>query len=413
MGRNSTSESNNYWNLRGKYESSFFYSIHRATVTAIHVSKGTVDVSIEGNPTSREVTIPLLGLSYPPKNATDDRNFLRTSWGRYIPQKGDILLVGFDSSGNLHAMGYSAVYYDGLGIQDDANEDRGGIGWDSSSGKNIKPGDWDFKSSRNSSLYMGNKAVLSSGPINTSWDKGQNVIASKSGLIQENFGEASESRRGVGRRFILPTDSEETEIPSSRGTTCQELTDVVSYSIAGVASELARTSMGDVIDETLKTPKIGLAAAQPVRYYESFSDIAGLTSVHEKEIDTLGNFVQSSNTATIYRWTTSLSAWSITNLSTTITSTASISLTAPSCVITAPNIQLGSSAATSFAAKGTELITALNTFCIALNTAAVSGATASTGPLEPFKAVWTSVGTAATSLQSSLSTALAIKVKVE
>jgi hypothetical protein len=414
MGRSRPYNHNNYWNVRNKQDTSFYFSIHRARVVDVQIQQGTVSVELEGHPTSRKVLFPLLGLSMPPKQGEDDKFYKKSSWGRYIPQKNDFILVAFDSNGDLHSLGYSAVYYDGFGIYEDQNEDKGGIGWDEVSGKNLKPGDWDFKSARDCNLYLGNKAFIKSGPLNTTWDKSLNEVSTKSGLIKENFGEASESRRGVARRKILPTDAEETEIISLRGTTAQELTNVVNFSMLGAPVELARHSMGDVIDEMTKQLKVGTAAGQPVRIYEACNDTTGFLTVHEKEIDVLGNVKELSLQATIYQWDTLLANWTINNLTTTINSTTSMTFTTPSCVVNSANIQLGSPAAVSFALKGTEFVSAMNTFLTTMiATCTTAAAVVSAGDIVKLAAAWGTLGTQFGVLQANLASMLAKKVKVE
>lgn len=310
---------------RKDQESSFMSSIHRARVSDVHVDKGTVNVVFESLPYSREVTIPLLGLSVPPKSSEDDKNYLRSSWGRYIPQVGDVLMIAFGSDGSAYALGYHAMFYEGMDQFDSANEARGGIGWGVSSGREaLQPGDWDFKSARNSSLYIGNRARLASGPHSITINKPTGDITTITTLLVDLIGEASEIRHGGARRRVLPTDRSETDIRSARGGVAQEINESVKFGGTDPAgTEIVRESIGDVIDEDLFIPMLG-ESGQYVRKFISIKDLMGVMEVYNEKVDTGGNSMIESNLATKFSWNTPLAAWDVTNLSTKIESTSTI-----------------------------------------------------------------------------------------
>lgn len=345
-------------------DATFFSRIHRARVTDVHLEKGTVDVVFDGAPYQREVLIPLLGLSYAPRSTSDgttetaettpvpdlDRERAKsTSWGRYIPQKGDMLIVGFDPRGQIFSLGYHAVFYGGFAYADSVYADSGGIGWGEESGKKLQPGDWDFKSSRNSSIYLGDKAQVSSGPHSILLDKTSGDVTITSGLVQDAYGESSERRKGDARRFVLPTDSAETYIPSiipgNVSKTAQESLDKACYTtLLGVTTELSRIHQGEVIDELTKTPMVpslnpslaplALLTGTGVRMLHSVKDTTGLIDLYISAVDDMGNYGVSAPTATGFVWLTPLSTWQITNSTTTHTSTTSYSLTSNSVTIT-------------------------------------------------------------------------------
>ncbi|MFA5163902.1 MAG: hypothetical protein WC441_05305 [Patescibacteria group bacterium] len=348
MGRNITKK--NYNQLREAQHKAYFSGIHRARVEAVHIDKGTVEVRMDGLPSIREVTIPLLGLSLPYQKDKDDKTYMTSSsWGRYIPQEGDMLLVGFNSNGEAYALGYHAVFYQGMKYLDDQRVDKGGIGWGESSGRSLKPGDWDFKSSRGCSFYMGYDAKLGSGPHSIALNKTQGDVTLTSGLVQTKYGEASTARKGDARRFLLPTDSAETYIfsiiPGNSPKKAQESYDVVKYgSLVGAPIELSRIHHGEVVDETTFTamvPAINtslkplvLLVGTGVRMLHSVKNPSGMVDSYISAIDDLGNYGVSAISATGFQWMTPAATWQIDNLNTIQTSTATYSLTSPAITLT-------------------------------------------------------------------------------
>jgi hypothetical protein len=419
------------------FNAAFFSSIHRARVTDVHIEKGTVDVLFDGVPYTREVLIPLLGLSYPPISTssgttetaeteevaeTESEARLRaisTSWGRYIPQKGDMLLVGFDTNGEAYSLGYHAVFYQGFQYQDSLMADRGGIGWGQDSGKNLQPGDWDFKSSRMGALYLGDKAKLSSGPHSLLLDKTSGDATLTSGLVQDVYGESSIRRKGDARRFLLPTDGNETYIfsiiPGNNTKTAQESLDAAKYStLLGVEVELSRIHHGEVIDELTKTPMVpalnaslaplALLTGTGVRMLHSVKDPTGTIDYYISAVDDLGNYGVSAPLATGFVWSTPLAVWQITNLNTTHTSTGTYSLTANSLSLTSTT-SLALSGATLTAVGSTSVSLTAPTID-ALGTVSL-GATGGSPVLKAdpaFAAAWSTYFTGAAAAWTALNT---------
>jgi len=409
----------NYLLSKQKDNDRFLQCIHRATVTDVHIDKGTVNVEFEDINYSDEVTIPLLGLSMPPKKSESDANELSSSWGRYIPQENDVLLVGFSPNGKLYSLGYHAVFYEGFTQKDTDRESTGGIGWGESSAKKMKPGDWDFKSARNSALYLGDKVKLSSGPHSILVNNSSGDITSKSSLLVGQYGSSSESRKGGARRKILPTDSAETSIYNLQFQVAQESTDVVRSGFPQL--ELTRTSMGDVVDELTFQVMPSLTGGTVVRRLEAVKDPFGITDLYAKKVDDLGNCGIEAPTALLFQWLTPASTWNIVNTTTTIASSTAYNITAPavaftaptSFVVTSPNVQLGSPAAVDFVVKGTTFMTALSAFLAAI---AAAGATnAAIIPPTPIGngAMLVAITTAAAALASALAGTLSLKVKTE
>jgi len=369
----------------------------------------------------------LVGLSAPPSLTEEGKaNFKQASWGRYIPQVGDMMLVAFGANMELYALGYTAVFYPGFDIADEQNETTGGIGWGDISAKEMKPGDWDFKSARNASLYLGEKAKIASGTCSSTYNQSTQDITNTATLHMDKSG-SSTRLFGAVRRFLLPTDSEETYVPSGRGITyAQEHTTSVKWDGIPGGAELARLSMGDVMDDSIPSVMLKLSTfGQPTRRHFSANDFSGLVPVYDEITDCLGNYEVLSVTGTNFMWTTALASWNITNLNTTLNSSAAISLTSGAAmtlnsgaalsltstgntVITAPVTQIGSAAASSPAVKGTEYLAAFNAFLTA-----VVSATAVVGTAPQNATALTAIGAAATALQSLIGNTVSSKVLVE
>jgi len=371
-------------------EKQFFSSIHRARVHDMNIPKGTISVIVEGTRIPRNVLMPLMGLSVDPS----DTEGTQASWGRYIPQRGDMVLVGYDSNGEIYSLGYHATYYKGLDTLDAAREDRGGIGWGEASGMNIKPGDWHYKSARGCQLYLGDKAFLKAGPQSLVFDKKVGDTTLKTLLFLESYGERSECRMGSVKRMVLPTDPEETPIPSAVDPThtAQEWNNVMKRgSLANpLGLEMARTSQGEVIDELTFLPMVvataypGLAQMPPAgftRRLDSVSDDAtGAINMYAKVVDNLGNVGVNATTATMFQWFTPLAEWNVMSLKWSVVAMESIGFTAgttfdviapagtnitsASTTVTSADIKLGGAGAVSFALKGTEFTSALTSYLV-------------------------------------------------
>ena len=327
MGMKGTIPGRNSFETREVAHSTSRSAIHRAKVTEVHIDKGTVSLSFESIPLTAEATFPLLGLSAPVEG--DAANFFNSSWGRYIPQVGDVVLAGFAPNMDIHILGYSAIYYKGFRIKDEDAEGEGGIGWGTVANKQLKPGDWDFRSARGSVLYLGDRANIGSGTCRSTYNQNTEDITNSAFLII-NEANASDIRYGSVRRLVLPTDSEESYIPSARaGTPCQEFTAATRWDPGTGGVDLAYYSQGDVVEElggsnTIKLSSNGL----PVRKWAYTTDVTGFITTHEEVIDTNGNTDIQANLATSVSYLTPLADWSITAKSSSHTLIDSFEVTA-------------------------------------------------------------------------------------
>ena len=426
MGR--TNIRGNIFNDKKKMNDAYMYCIHRARVSDVHVDQGTCDVVIEGHANTESVNFPLIGLSSPPSANSDESNALQSSWARYIPQLGDIFLVGRSSNGTLYAMGYHAIYYEGFKVMDDEKEDQGGIGWGDASGKSMQPGDFDIRSARKSSLYVGDKLKISSGPHSVTLSQTTNDTTTVSGLVIDEYGESSEDRKGEARRLLLPTDSSETSIFSAinPAQTAQERTSIVKQGSLVVPDgvEIVKHSMGEVIDEAIFLPKVSEMGGKNIRYLLNINDLTkdptGNVSAYLREIDDFGNEGVTALTATMFQWNTPLATWDITNLNTSINSSATMTIESPVVTLTAktsiiadaPSVSLGGSASVEPIVLGLKFQSSMAKFLTAVSAAGKTASTAaSPSDVPKLAAAWGTVSTLADALNTELSQMLSKKVR--
>ena len=432
MGMRTTIPNSNSFLLRDMTHKNAKAAIHRAVVTGVNVEKGTMSVRLEDVPyIASDVGFPLLGLSLPPEVSTDEDasvDYGLVSWGRYIPQIRDVIYVAFGMNGNLHALGYASIFYSGFTKKDDELGDAEKLGWGEGSGNKVEPGDWDFRSSRGSTLYLGSRAKIGSRHCSATFDFFTGDVITEAPLVM-NIAGSSEHRFGSVRRKVLPTDAQEAAMPSTRGgTTAQEWSSVVRWESLPSGLDLAGFSFGDVIEEIggVYAIKVSPKMLTTRRYFYSVSE-AGAGKTYEESVDSNGNYYVDALTAVETKWNTPLSAWSVLSLSNDITTSQGFSVTAGSTIsftsassfsltsgsstsltsasgftVTAPSVILGSAAAMplvmspSFISGFTIYLTAMTTLFTAL------AAACAVPPLTPLGASFTSIATACGTLQGSL-----------
>lgn len=374
-------------------------SIHKATVTDVYLDNGTCQVIFEKLPLSLRVNFPLLGLSVP-LGGDGYSDWKSSSWGRYIPHVGDVLLIAFEYNNSAFALGYYSVDYREMKLRDadSVKNGEGGISWGDASHKELKSGDWDFKSSNGSYLTLSDRARIGSNNCSVTMDSNNaSVSISTNTLVLEPGNVRVLS--GTVKRKLLPIDFEESIVPSGRGdTNSQEHTVSVNWpNSPATESPLAFHSIGDVTEEKagvnmLKVSSLG----NPVRKHEYFTDRSGTIKVHEETIDSFGNYLMESNLAIKREYKSPLSDWSVLNKSFDITSSQGFDLTSPDIKLTG-NVTLGGPAALpllkvppDFSAQWSIYFTGASAALMALNAIAPNPA-------------FTAASTAATMLVSALS----------
>jgi len=320
----------------------YYSAIHEVVVKDTHMSRGTVSVQFpNGGSSNQEVSFPIMGSSFPVESGQPKPG--QASWGVYFPQVGDRILLAFDVRGKPYTLGYSNFVFREFDRWDRITEDIGGIGWGQTSGKQLKPGDWSFKSARNSSLYIGQKLSLTSSAISITLDGNPTAPALRirSNYIQTNYGTNSQIRDGSAMRFMAPGDLEEQPVYDvSTGFAGQEHTNYLRRSSIAIPNGIlaVRTSIGDVIDDktnklpsapSLFTPSLStsLTGLGTRVLRQVFDDATGEVPMWGEVVDNLGNYGMEATTAIGLGWTTPAAKWTILNKDTEITSSATYKLT--------------------------------------------------------------------------------------
>jgi hypothetical protein len=326
----------------GKYSRAFYNSTHEVEVVDVNIDKGTLSVNfINGGGEGEPATLPMLGASAP-RAFNGNMDVAKMAWGLYIPQKGDRVYINFDVRGNAYTVGYANSLYGAFDKWDKALVDKGGIGWGSTSGKYLKPGDWSFKSSRNSSLYIGDRFSITSGTFSLNIDYPNGVFREKADLFLKDFGTNSQCRVGNIRRILVDgVDTQESGIiDSTTGFPGQE------YSIYARRPSLVfptgilavRSSIGDVLDEVSKilpsAPGLfakSLVSVLPGTATRSLlailDDATGTVPMFTEVVDNLGNYGVEALTATGVGWSTPAAKWMVLNKDTEWTSSLTMKLT--------------------------------------------------------------------------------------
>ena len=248
----------------------FMSRIQRAIIMDVNESNGTCTVSFDNTMGERPgVQLPFY-VHFGRKNQRR-----KTAWQRFMPQPGDVVLVGFDSNSEARIVGYEALGYEQLStIQDE----EGKFGF-----RDLKAGEFDQKSG--GGAYLRGDAIgtlfLAGGMSSIALDKKNYEIRVNSGMVKETLG-TSIFRRGVVKRTPIPFQS---ELPAKAtvgvlpidklGPTSAVLGDLYEFTAdiraaAAPSSPLSQKvvlfSLGNVLDPMLSLPVVGdaYAAAGPL-----------------------------------------------------------------------------------------------------------------------------------------------------
>lgn len=254
----------------------------RGQIRSVNTDDGIATVDTIDVVGTRQITVPPLWFS-----ATG-----RTSaWGRYMPMGDEVVDVAYRNDDTAVINNYDAT----------ATQDRS-AGWSflrtlKEAGnvpgiavfRNLKRGEWDFKSSGDAYIHGSNQGTLTlaGGQAFIKLDKLNYRMESRSSEFHQNS-ETAETRFGTVFRKALPTDLAES--PVSSGVFKEFLVDVNFPLPTGTPSVQSRAKLhfGDILDNTTLTPVLGKFGA-PLRARISLGNTADLLEVFKLEIDALGN----------------------------------------------------------------------------------------------------------------------------
>lgn len=239
----------------------FLNRIQRAMIVDIDRSKGTCTVEFDSTPGERSgVNLPFyVHASVPGKRS-------KTAWSRFMPQVGDMVLVGFDSNSIVRIVGYDMLSYETI---TNIQNEEGKFGWN-----DLKSGEFDVKSS--GGAYIRGEATgllyLAGGMTSIQLDKKNQEIRKTAPTIKETSNMCS-FRRGIVKRSPAPFMPEATAKatkgilpipPGVPGAAIDPvLPDVYEFTVdlrgsvtpsSPISMPIAFLSIGNVMNPDLSTP---------------------------------------------------------------------------------------------------------------------------------------------------------------
>lgn len=285
----------------------------RAQVVDVNNDDGYVILNYEGlTGGGRYATVAPLWMSFPQVGGA--------SWGRFMPQRSDLVKVSFDYDDRPHIVGFDVVASkDGVGDGGSgwpqinnlykaakANPDakiranRGGREFDVSIARYaqfapLNPGEFDFMSSGGSYVYGTNmgKLYLAGGSVSVALVKNDLLLASSAQLWAHKADDC-DFRLGQVRRTNPTTQLEEKVSADSAGAFKEFKVSLLKTTAPGTAFDIANLHMGNVVDTqgVVMTGSLGGA----LRYLMSLHDDLGLIK-HKQTVDINGNYVMESQSA--------------------------------------------------------------------------------------------------------------------
>lgn len=387
----------------------FLNRVYMAQVTFVDETSGRVSaVVIDGTVRKEErLELPFTGFSI---------NRFRSSWVRYMPQRGDHVLIAYGPHNEARIVAFTSGPDDAyasvirareageVSVVDDDGQ-RTQVKTNLGDFADIRSGEWDMRSKGGAYIYGDvNGALLLSGGQRTfmRFDKTNAEARGDAGLWVLGS-EGSFSRIGDIKRRLLPTDMRESNVSGApevamlaldptKAPFAALLSDVTVETAtkehwthlenAGLApTAIADEKLGAVRDATGSPIRSVINPAATLRYQRRLyvdgtlsSSPLQLTS-HETSIDAHGNTrmvtgpltigveVEKDPTAPLTDISTSFSNTSIdSTLTTALTAGLTLTVDAPAQVYSGTLLQLGSGNAFEQAVLGTTTITALTAF---------------------------------------------------
>lgn len=240
------------------------------SITAVDARNGIVGVRfLTGGGQRPEVRIPMFQLSVMGANS---------SWFRFMPQVGDRVTLIQNVDGTMHIANYECVNYAQLA---DADQE------DQFLFRPLKEGEFEIRSAGFASVFGSRlgELRLAGGPATLTLSR-ENLVATLDAPLVRATATSCEIRFGELRRKFLPTDTEETSIPTFR-----EFKLVVARDVVAAALPMVEVKMGDVVTEVPPYPPAlsALPTPSPLRTSMRVLDPTGLFALFGMRVDALGN----------------------------------------------------------------------------------------------------------------------------
>jgi len=273
----------------------------RGQIADISEDIGRLSINIiDSSPGYEQVTVPTLWFSANAKNDVDGNPIvgsLKTAWGRYMPLGSEIVDIAYRNDCTAAIVGYNAT----------ADENRS-TGWSVlkklqennvsgySSFKQLKRGEFDFKSSGDAYIYgsAGGTLLLAGGVATIKLDKQSYRITTTSSEIHNiTGGGTTELRLGTVFRLTPPNIVESPQSVVPLAPPYLEFMVDVNNPIAGYKSPQSRAKLhfGDILLPIVNTPEFSLKTGLPLRGKISIGDAADALEVFGLQIDNTGNVI--------------------------------------------------------------------------------------------------------------------------
>jgi hypothetical protein len=271
-----------YFGLR---DNNYFNRLVRGQIGSVDNINGKVQVDFVEIIGTRPHTVPTLWFS-----ATS-----RTSaWGRYMPMGGEIVHVGQRNDGTSVIVNYDATATkDGSpGWEEIATAQQEGKTPGFQTWRELKRGEYDFKSSGDAYIHGSNAGVLSlyGGQAYIKLEKEAYRLSSKAATYRYIAG-ACQIKFGAVYRKETIASSDET--PVQPGTFQEFLVDINQILPTGTSSPQSKAKLhfGDILQATTNVPEISTDTGAPLRGRITIGDALNAAQVFKLEIDQLGNVV--------------------------------------------------------------------------------------------------------------------------
>jgi hypothetical protein len=376
----------------------------RGHVVTVDPGRGRASVSFEGAGGERTATIPVGWMSI-------DTRSNRYAWSRYMPTVGDIVLLAFDTNGDVHVLGYDTLNYEQL---QQLQEEGVVPHW-----RTLQPGEWDQAGAGGAYIHGGINGTLELSGRTVTWRlKGSQLRADLRAPLMAVAGDAGSMRVGDVKRQKLPTDPAESGIVGSDGSTLKEFRVQVSRNVGGLDdAPQAEIHAGDIIDSTLLEERSAVGRPKKLRFrvyngLPSATGTEGTRSAWISEVDQGGNWTVEAGLAGAgatftFRSTTGKLDLAFFDVVATATGSISARATSTASLEGVAKTVLGGSSGVHPAVFGDALQVALNTFCSTV----VAVAPTLVGAIDPTSAgAIGTIATAAGVLQGALAGILSTNV---
>jgi hypothetical protein len=293
-------EKDQYLDLRDHRR--YLSRIIRGQISDVRADVGRVQVKGVIPAIDRPITIKPLWFSASPSDPQDEASKPYTAWGRYMPIGNEMVEIAYRNDDTPVIIGYDITATEneeraGYNKLTEAR-DNGSIAY--SSFRDLKPGEFDFKSAGNAYIF-GSKfgTLFLAGSQAFIRLVGQDYrIESKAS--EYNFkSDSTQFRIGTVFRKALPTDQKENPVTKLDGGTYKEfLVDIADSNASGIALSPSKIKLhfGDILDDTTLEPEISESSKNLRARIIVGSDT--LQESFKLEIDESGNIIWNQNTTT-------------------------------------------------------------------------------------------------------------------